>query len=92
MAWSNTKHVPTATRTRILNRDDHTCQRCGITDVPLEVNHKDNRRGPGYNSDTNLEALCRVCHDRQTRAETAAGHARRVAAGNHPGEQHPGLR
>ena len=82
MAWSNTKHVPTATRTRILNRDDHTCQRCGITD----------RRGPGYNSDTILEALCRVCHDRQTRAETAAGHARRVAAGNHPGEQHPGLR
>ena len=92
MAWSNSGHVSTSTRRRILARDSHTCQRCGATGVPLEINHIDNTRGPGYDRDENLEALCVPCHRVETLRETAEGHRARRARGRHPQEAHPGLK
>lgn len=86
------RHVATRVRQRILDRDRHQCQRCGSTGVPLEVNHKDNTRGPGYNRDENLEALCRPCHAVQTRRETLEGQRRRKAAARFPTEKHPAYR
>ena len=85
------RHVPTHVRKRILTRDHHTCRRCGATGVPLEINHIDNTRGPGYDRDANLETLCAPCHAIQTRRETLEGHRRRVAAARFPSEKHPGL-
>ena len=91
MSWSNSGHVSTSTRRRILARDNHTCQRCGATGVPMEINHKDNTRGDGYNHDGNLETLCVPCHAVQTRRETAQGQARRAARRRLPQGRHPGL-
>lgn len=91
MAWSNTKHVPTTLRRRILRRDGHACQRCGAQGVPLEVNHIIGLADGGTNHPDNLESLCVACHAPETRAQTARGHARRAAAGRLPTERHPGL-
>lgn len=95
MAWTNTGHVPTNTRRRILNRDNHTCQTCGHHDptgTTLEIDHHDNTRGPNYNTDENLATLCTRDHQAKTTRETQAGHRRRAARGRHPTEAHPGLR
>lgn len=89
MAWSNTGHVPPATKRRILKRDNNTCQRCGAQGVTLEINHRNNTRGFGYSNDDNLEALCRPCHATQTRRETQEGQRKRRAQGMHPGDKHP---
>lgn len=76
MTWTNTtKHIHTNTRHRILKRDNHTCQHCGTTNAPMEVDHINNQRGPNYNTDTNLQTLCRTCHTKKTQHE--AGHWRR---------------
>lgn len=92
MAWTNrTKHVPTTTRKRILNRDSHTCQNCGTTTGPLEVDHINNTRGPGYNNDHNLQTLCTTCHTTKTRTEQQAGLQRRAARRRLPATPHPGL-
>lgn len=92
MAWSNNGHVSTSTRRRILARDNHTCQRCGATDGPFEVDHIDNTRGPHYDLDTNKQTLCVACHTRKTRAEEQRGRRTRRARGRHPQEAHPGLK
>ena len=47
-------------RTRVLTRDQHTCQRCG-----LEATHVDHiipRRLGGDDSMDNLQALCKQCN------------------------------
>lgn len=85
------RHVPTPTRRRILARDRHTCQACGVTGVPLEVDHRDNTRGPGYDQDDNLQALCRECHRAKTKIESARGRARRKSRRYLPVAAHPGL-
>lgn len=50
-----------ALRTIILGRDHHTCRKCGIDDVPLEVHHihYDNL---GEELPEDLLTLCRDCH------------------------------
>lgn len=95
MAWSNTGHVSTSTRRRILARDNYTCAACGHHDptgAALEIDHRDNTRGPNYNSDENLVTLCIRDHQAKTLREIQAGHRRRAARGRHPAEAHPGLR
>lgn len=84
------RHVPTHIRKRILQRDNHTCQKCKATNTPLEVDHIDNTRGPGYNLDSNLQALCVECHEEKTRREIAAGRARRASRRRLPVDHHPG--
>lgn len=93
MPWanSNQKHVPQATRNRILARDHHTCQSCGEYDVPLEVDHIDNTRGFGYDEEYNLQALCVDCHKAKTQREAAAARAARRAKLHRPRRPHPGL-
>ena len=85
------RHVPTHVRTRILRRDGHTCQMCGSQGVPLEIDHRNNTRGPGYDSDENLWALCGPCHEPKSKKEAVAGARRRRALGYYPRERHPGL-
>lgn len=94
MAWSNTGHVQPLTRRRILNRDNHTCTACGYHDpsgVGLEIDHRDNTRNNNYNTDQNLQTLCKPCHRRKTLRETKQGHQARATRGRHPTERHPGL-
>lgn len=61
--WQNLK-------TKILKRDDYTCQRCGHRSGPhadgdgriLQVHHKHKRSEGGSDDPKNLTTLCRPCH------------------------------
>ena len=48
-------------RKAILKRDNYTCQRCGINNVPLEVHHITYERLTNEDQ-SDLVALCRECH------------------------------
>jgi hypothetical protein len=58
-------------RTRILERDEYRCRKCGwgVGDPPghgkrfVEVHHKVAVHEGGGSADENLETLCNVCHD-----------------------------
>ncbi|MBG9349197.1 HNH endonuclease [Corynebacterium belfantii] len=93
MAWKNNndKHVTTTTRKRIFTRDQGTCQHCGTTTPPFDVDHIDNTRGIGYDEDYNLQLLCRTCHNTKTQSEAAAARARKQAKLKRPQRPHPGL-
>lgn len=94
MAWknSNNKHVTATTRKRILARDQNTCQHCGTTTPPFDVDHIDNTRGFGYDEDYNLQLLCRACHNTKTQHEAAAAaRASKQARLKRPQRPHPGL-
>lgn len=63
-----------ATRQRIMLRDGHLCQcpECkasGRPELAHVVDHLDNRRGPGYDDDSNLAAMNRDHHDAKTKLE-----------------------
>lgn len=88
---NNPKHVTTSTRKRILNRDQHTCQQCGTTTPPFDIDHIDNTRSPHYNTDTNLQTLCRDCHKTKTQKEAATARNKKQAQLKRPPQPHPGL-
>ena len=90
--WDNNtpKHVPTHTRKKILARDNHTCQHCGTTTPPLEVDHIDNTRSPNYNKETNLQTLCRPCHNKKTQQEAAIARKLKAQRKQLPTKPHPG--
>ena len=71
--WQNNNrtHVTTTTRKRILARDGNQCAQCGNTER-LEVDHINNRRGPNYDKDANLQVLCAQCHKAKTARESGA--------------------
>lgn len=46
----------------VLDRDNHTCQRCGKVGVPLECDHVVPLHDGGTNNPDNLQALCSDCH------------------------------
>lgn len=53
------------TRERVMERDDHTCQRCGRRfrdSRPLEAAHITARADGGSDDLRNLRALCIACH------------------------------
>ncbi|WP_422865807.1 HNH endonuclease [Corynebacterium phoceense] len=73
MAWdSNNRRASTPqwrrTRQIVFARDGHTCAKCGA--YGNEVDHIDNRRGPGYDSLENLQVLCTPCHKAKTTIES----------------------
>ncbi len=48
-------------RKKILERDDYTCQYCGVQRKTfMQINHIDGN--PKDNSDENLEVICSACH------------------------------
>jgi len=52
---------------RVLERDDHRCQECGIkvwekSDLPPHFHHKLPRRAGGETTEGNLITLCGPCH------------------------------
>ena len=49
-------------RLRVLARDNHTCQLCGATDVPMHVDHIVPRVAGGTSDMDNLQALCVPCN------------------------------
>jgi hypothetical protein len=49
-------------RQAIIERDDHTCQRCGATGVSLEVHHIVPFAMWGSHDPENLTSLCFDCH------------------------------
>lgn len=73
-----------ASRERILARDHYLCQcpECralGRIRPATIVDHVDNRRGAGYEDDSNKMAMCATCHNAksQLEAQIARGLARR---------------
>ena len=73
MAWTNrTSHTTEAQRRRIMARDNRDCQLRGphCEGTAAEVDHIDNTRGPDYDTDTNLQAVCKTCHKVKTHQES----------------------
>lgn len=64
----------TVVREQILERDDHSCQKCGrSTDVTLHVDHITRIADGGHPLDeTNLQTLCEDCHKEKTADENAS--------------------
>ena len=101
MSWNNVSRARTSTaehrrwRGAVLERDGYRCQACGYQGFPgdgvLEADHIRNIKAGGDSSLANGMTLCRDCHRHKTRAESAAGLARRAARRRLPVERHPGL-
>lgn len=73
------------TRERILRRDNGLCQEClrngvltSVGDKPYSAwcDHIIPKAEGGTDDDTNLQTLCRSCHQKKTDAEKARGVAR----------------
>ena len=54
-------------RLSILERDKFTCQSCGLITTVLEVDHIE--PNSDNNDRSNLQALCRSCHEEKTLKE-----------------------
>lgn len=54
-------------RMSILERDKFTCQSCGVITTVLEVDHIE--PNSDNNDRSNLQALCRSCHEEKTLKE-----------------------
>ena len=54
-------------RMSILERDKFTCQSCGLITTVLEVDHIE--PNSDNNDRSNLQALCRSCHEEKTLKE-----------------------
>ena len=64
--WSKTdqsQKVSPGARTKIINRDNNSCLRCGVGgEIELEVHHILPINQGGTNDDSNLATLCPRCH------------------------------
>lgn len=93
-SWSGQRvGFPPATRRQILERDNHTCVRCG---APATIADHIIPRAEGGSDDVdNGQALCDPCHTVKTKAEQARGRARRndriTGRLTRPTSKHPGL-
>lgn len=57
------------TKAYILHRDNHECQICSRSGIPLEIHHIVARRDQGTNIPENLITLCKDCHKKVTNGE-----------------------
>lgn len=58
--------LPAATRSYVLNRDEHTCQTCGATEN-LTIDHIIPLAEGGTNDISNFQTLCQSCNSRKGR-------------------------
>lgn len=95
MAWANSdrraglpKDWP-ARRKRILQRDDYLCQIRGprCTGRATDVDHIE--RGNNHD-ETNLQSVCRPCHDQKTSVESTERRRQLRQARHRPRDRHPG--
>lgn len=65
------------TRKRVALAHDYRCAACGCVWVPHrdQIDHKVALEQGGSNEDSNLQPLCKPCHDAKTAAE-ATGRAK----------------
>lgn len=54
-------------------RDEWTCQSCHRVSMYLECDHVINKAQGGTNELSNLQSLCKECHDTKTQQESKAG-------------------
>ena len=77
--WARSGPYPTPTsgwawqrrRRRILERDGYRCRSCG--GQATVVHHRVGRAQGGGDDDSNLEAYCRPCNERERRREAREG-------------------
>lgn len=62
--YKNTSHVPKSVRKAVYERDNHTCQCCGIKE-DLTLDHIVPRSRGGSNDMNNLQTLCKSCNFRK---------------------------
>lgn len=71
-APAHDRKIPDDIRIKVLNRDDHRCQKCGWDHSQrnpsdprrlLELHHKIHHAKGGANTEENLITFCNVCHD-----------------------------
>lgn len=60
-------------RDKILARDLYTCQSCGRVGGQLEIDHIVNKAQGGTDDESNLQTLCKSCHQTKTHTESQAG-------------------
>ena len=89
--WGNPTSggAPAHLRRAALTRDNHTCQKCGSP--AIEVDHIRPQAFGGTHDLDNLVSLCAPCHAPKSQREATMGKRRRAAAGQHPGDPHPGM-
>ena len=92
--WANKPDPIRRTKTRILHRDNHTCQIHGphCTHTATEVDHITPQAQGGTHNPENLRAVCKTCHREKTKTEATEGKRRKAAMARMPIESHPGLR
>jgi 5-methylcytosine-specific restriction protein A len=62
-AWKNdTRRGWRRKRQMVLDRDSHTCQRCGQSEGSMHVDHIVPRRLGGLDLIENLQTLCQFCN------------------------------
>lgn len=67
------------TRERILRRDNGLCQPCLLADQltpATQVDHIRPLADGGTDTDANLQAICKPCHDAKTKQEAERGRQR----------------
>ena len=92
-SWSGQRtSFPAATRRRVLDRDQHTCQLSGpdCTGTATEADHVVPVAEGGTDDEGNGQAACATCHAVKTRQEIARGQAR-MPKRTRPPSPHPGL-
>lgn len=102
MSWSNQQRGEQtndpeyrANRPLVMQRDGGMCQIAGpgCTTRADEVDHIKNYRSGGHHGLTNLQAVCRTCHQAKTAKESWEARARMRREARHPDSlrRHPGL-
>lgn len=90
----HSRHEWAIIRSRILARDDYTCQlkAWGCEGLALEVHHKLEQSEGGNDDDDNLTSLCGPCHSRlTTQHNQRLAQLRRDAAKQRKRAAHPGI-
>ncbi|MEV7013289.1 HNH endonuclease [Streptosporangium sp. NPDC051022] len=79
-----------AIRQHVLERDNHTCYKCG--GHATHVDHVQNAAAGGSDDYANLAAICVDDHRSKSSAEGGRARAAKQGRRQRPPEKHPGLR